>query len=583
MSMGRRSNRILLEDMPWRYQTIKNRNFVLTLLSCCIVVISQRAPAVTYYVSPSGDDSNSGTSTQRAWRTIGKINAVDLNPGDKVLIEGGHDYEGNLLLTGKDAGTHKQPIVIGSYGSGRARIKAGDGSGVTVRNAGGVVVKNLILTGEDYRTNVGSGIKIVNELPNNQKLQYIEVHNIEASSFGRKKDASPEGLQTPNGCGIFVGGNASDKSKSGYRNVRITHCVTYQNEYYGILTSGYWQDDPGTYANANVYVGYCTMYDNPGDPEYFRNHSGSGILMEDVDGGIIEYCEAYNNGYDCKCKIGGPVGIWAAVANKIIIQHCESHHNKTGGRADGGGFDFDGGTTNSVLQYNYSHDNEGPGYLICSYKNAPHSFNNNTVRYNASVNDCQNGHHAAITFWTGSPEEDPICNTWIYNNTIYSSMGPAISFWVKKGIHKTTVCNNIFITAGGHKLVSGNPDTSMATFTNNVYWSVDGKCDIAGYKSLEAWRETVGQEMLNGRPFGLVVDPQLMDIGTSVTIGDPTKLHALTAYRLRKGSPLINAGVDLRSQFDIDPGNRDFYGNPIPQGEGFDIGAHEITLENTPD
>ena len=38
----------------------------------------------------------------------------------------------------------------------------------------------------------------------------------------------------------------------------------------------------------------------------------------------------------------------------------------------------------------------------------------------------------------------------------------------------------------------------------------------------------------------------------------------------------IDAGLDLRSLFGIDPGKRDFFGNPIPQGKGYDIGAHEI-------
>jgi len=50
---------------------------------------------------------------------------------------------------------------------------------------------------------------------------------------------------------------------------------------------------------------------------------------------------------------------------------------------------------------------------------------------------------------------------------------------------------------------------------------------------------------------------------------------------LQKNSPLIDAGLDLRSLFGIDPGKRDFFGNSIPQGKAYDIGAHEIILENT--
>jgi len=535
--------------------------------------------AVTYYVSPSGEDSHSGTSAQTAWRTLDKVNTVDLNLGDRVLMEAGHDYPGNLLLTAEDAGTPTQPVVIGSYGSGRARIKAADGSGITVRNAGGIVVENLIVMGDDYKTNVGSGIKIVNELPDNQKLEYIRIHNIEASGFGRKKDASTEGLQAPNGCGIFVGGNASDKSKSGYKDIRIANCVSYRNEYYGILTTGYWNDDPGTYANVNVYVGYCRAYDNPGDPEYRENHSGSGILLEDVDGGIIEYSEAYNNGYDCGPG-PGPVGIWAAVVNNVIIQYCESHHNRTGGRSDGGGFDFDGGTTNSIMQYNYSHDNDGPGYLIYSYKKAPHTFNNNILRYNIGVNNGQKNNRWGINIATGSPKDDPVHNTQIYGNTIYASISPAISI-DRQGIYNTKVFNNLFITANNQKLVAKHPDKSGATFAGNVYWAVDGKYDFVGYKSLEDWRAATGQETLNGNPVGMVVDPMVTNLGSNPTIGDPAKLHTLVAYRLQKDSPLIDAGLDLRSLFGIDPGNRDFFGIPIPQGKGYDIGAHEIILENT--
>jgi hypothetical protein len=112
---------------------MKHRNISFILSSWFTITMCQQILAVTYYVSPSGNDSHSGTSTQNAWRTIDKVNTINLNPGDKVLLQGGHDYPGNLILTAEDAGTPTRPVIIGSYGSGRARIKAGNGSGVTVR------------------------------------------------------------------------------------------------------------------------------------------------------------------------------------------------------------------------------------------------------------------------------------------------------------------------------------------------------------------------------------------------------------------------------------------------------------------
>src|SRR5687768_12732094 len=49
---------------------------------------NRRLLAVTYYVSAAGDDNAAGTSPQTAWRSIDRVNQVDLNGGDKVLFEG---------------------------------------------------------------------------------------------------------------------------------------------------------------------------------------------------------------------------------------------------------------------------------------------------------------------------------------------------------------------------------------------------------------------------------------------------------------------------------------------------------------
>ena len=55
---------------------------------------------------------------------------------------------------------------------------------------------------------------------------------------------------------------------------------------------------------------------------------------------------------------------------------------------DGDGFDLDGGVTNSVIQYCYSHDNDGPGLMLYGYTDAGvATWNNNTIRYCVSQND----------------------------------------------------------------------------------------------------------------------------------------------------------------------------------------------------
>ena len=66
---------------------------------------------------------------------------------------------------------------------------------------------------------------------------------------------------------------------------------------------------------------------------------------------LIEYCTATNNGWDMPRTGNGPVGIWAYESDSVLIQRCIAYRNKTQkGAADGGGYNFDGGMTNSIIR-----------------------------------------------------------------------------------------------------------------------------------------------------------------------------------------------------------------------------------------
>jgi hypothetical protein len=98
------------------------------LFLACLCSLAQ---AVTYYVSPSGNDSNNGTSQSQAWRTIGRVQQAmnGLQPGDQVLFERGGIYPGTLDIS--KSGTAAAPLVFGAYGSGDQPIISG---GVPVTN-----------------------------------------------------------------------------------------------------------------------------------------------------------------------------------------------------------------------------------------------------------------------------------------------------------------------------------------------------------------------------------------------------------------------------------------------------------------
>jgi hypothetical protein len=91
--------------------------------------------AKDYFVRPTGNDEAKGTSTNAAWQTIERVNRARFEPGDRVRFEANTSFAGNLLLPAEDAGTSNAPVVIGSFGEGRATILAGRQTGITVESS----------------------------------------------------------------------------------------------------------------------------------------------------------------------------------------------------------------------------------------------------------------------------------------------------------------------------------------------------------------------------------------------------------------------------------------------------------------
>ena len=318
-----------------------------------------------------GDDSNSGLSEKQPWRSIDRVNAAHLFPGDSIWFQADQTFSGNLCLVKvrqrRTDETHV--ITIGSYGSGKATIDAGSGAGFMTENRGGVHLVNLNFAGAGTSKNTSSGILFINTLPGSVTFADIRIHRVDVSGFKYS--------------GISLVAQPTDMSWSGFRDVKITNTTSHDNGDAGISCIGAWNPEQKGYAHADFYIGNCSAYRNTGIPGK-GSHSGNGIVLAQVDGAIIEHCRAYENGSLNDYEGGGPVGIWAWDANRVVIQFNESHHNRTGSSKDGAGFDLDGGVTNSVVQYNYSHDNDGAGYLLAQFEGAP-PFYGNVLRYNLSV------------------------------------------------------------------------------------------------------------------------------------------------------------------------------------------------------
>ena len=532
---------------------------VMTVLSGLFLNLSgpiaRAASGTIYYVSPAGSDKNSGTSPERAWQSLAKATNFTFQPGDQLLLQGGTRFRGSLTFEAASSGTSGVPLTVGSFGRGRATIEAGSGPGIVFHNLSNLVLKDLVVSGNwNSLTQSGStanGIEIKTDLSGGVKLKSINLNNLEVSGFKRS--------------GLYVGATPPDKSKSGFEDVRVTNLVSHDNGDAGINFTGTFDYSSSYYSHKNVYVGYSRAYNNYGIVNKGAG-SGNGILLSDVDGGLIERSVAYNNGKLNNNMPAGPAGIWAWDSNNIVIQYNEAYDTKSG-TIDGNGFGLDGGTTNSVMQYNYSHNNQSAGYGLFQYKGArPHY--NNTARYNLSQNDA-----SGINMWDGNGD---LGNWDVYNNVVYTT-GAAVKAISPLNLVRFT--NNIFLATDGGTMIDVVSGQGFI-FQNNNYWNGNSPVVInwmgLTYNGLAEWQRASGQEIHDTHSTGLNLDPQLVAPGTGATLNDANLLNTLTGYQLQPGSPMLNQGLNLAASiYNLNPGSQDFYGNTLPQDSLQNLGLDQ--------
>ncbi|WP_083934930.1 discoidin domain-containing protein [Segetibacter koreensis] len=509
---GKKKNGLLRHKINFSSDKILINNnkkgyFFLLSLLVTITVFSQNK---TYYISSTGNDYNNGLSVSSPWKTVSKVSSYNFKPGDKVFFNGGQSFTGNLKFQSGDG-----PLTVASYGAGKAIIHANTGNGIYAYNTAGIEIHNLIVEGNGVVNDTSSGISFY--MNQSADLNNIVIDSCEMYGFG--------------GFGIKLG---AWSTSNGYNNVRITNSSTHDNGQAGIFTYGYGD----MYNHTNFYFAYNKTYNNRGRTDITYTHTGNGMVLSGVDGFTIEHCEAYGNGMNNRNKGGGPVGIWCYNAKNGIIQYSESHHNKAGLQADGGGFDIDGGSQNCVVQYNYSHDNEGPGYAFFEYGSS-NQFLNDTIRYNISENDGLKNGYGGLAFWAND-SKNKISKSVVYNNVFYagnSLMGSAIDI-MNTNISDVKVFNNIFYCINV-PMLKGNPET--ITWQNNDYYSTGTTNFTTG---------------------GTTADPGFISPGSGIK-----------GYKLSPNSPMIDAGLPHNTV-------KDFYSNSVSRGVSADIGIYESPEPN---
>ncbi|MDA3960178.1 MAG: Ig-like domain-containing protein, partial [Planctomycetota bacterium] len=243
-------------------------------------------------------------------------------------------------------------------------------------------------------------------------------------------------------------------------------------------------------------------------------------------------------------------------------------------------FDLDGGAVNCVIEYCYSYDNQGPGFLVAEFVGAA-PLRDNAIRYNVSFNDGRANGMGGIHFWNGKSDASLCENIDFYGNLIVAgpnTTGPVVDYQ-SGGMRNIRFFNNIFVSQRGLDLVKSS-NTSAFTFQGNAWHAIDGNHDYVWggttYDSLAAWRTAAGTpETRSGAALGIQADPGMVDLASMPKPTSVAQLDALTAFRLADASPCIDAGQDLSTLAISDDGGQDFFGASLPLGAALDIGPHE--------
>lgn len=522
--------------------------FVMVLSTWSMLApMSILAAGKTYYVdSSSGNDNNSGTSANAAWKTLAKVNRITYSAGDKILFKAGGKWTGQLCPRG--SGASNSPIVIDMYGSGNKPIIQANGTKhntLFLKNQSYWEINNLEITNKastwgDYR-----GISINGDDYGVIKHIYIRncyVHDVkgEVNWIGGNTASNSDGVNFNTGWdaskktgGIVfdVQATASSHKKTTFDDVLIQGCILKNNSFssiifkqvdggvgYGIRKSA---SDSNWAPHTNIII-KDNYIDHSGS-----NHACNGMYITDVKTGTIE-----NN----VVKGAGTSGIELYYCDSVTIQKNEVFDTviKCKG-ADSNGIDPDSSTTNIIIQYNYVHGN-GDGILFCQI-----GFGGScTVRYNI----LQNNSKLAFNLHSASR-----ATANIYNNTVYTSMSRSKLVSSSGGtstLDKGTyhLKNNIFYSSVSGPVVTGGAKT---TFDYNCYYGVTAPSD---------------SHKVTSNP--LLVDPGKGKDGSS----SGTAFNSLGGYKLRSSSPCINRGTSVWS------GGNDFWGNALYHGSA-EIGAYE--------
>lgn len=454
--------------------------FKIFSLLLFFISFQNSAISVTYYFdSVNGSDLNQGISSEKPFRTLNKINEIDFNSGDSILLSNGSYFSGNIKLIDKN------DIHISNYNNQEKTYpiinSKGHIAGVYIENSSNISVSNIQVTAngggvieeyENLSTNkitdkaiMRAGI-LVNvskkKIFKNILIDNVIVSNVFFEDLGFKRD--PSEVRTSMGTQAYgFGIRFFNSSQSGsIEGIIVSNCFIENVGHTGIkMTSSIGK------RFKNIEVSNNRLLRTGGPSIQFSRVEDLHVYGNEVK---------FSGSPDDTRKWGRGSGLWTWGSSNVLIE--KNSFMYANGPADSAGVHIDFNCDNVIIQHNLSVGNAG-GFIEILGNNYNCSY-----RYNISVNDGHrikgqnNAFQEGKTFWLsgfigrGRERNGPF-NSYIYNNTIYVKEDIISKIAVDKASNGVLVANNIFHIEGDSEFVLGDqyrPDKGGGNKIKNVFF-----------------------------------------------------------------------------------------------------------------
>lgn len=440
-----------------------------------LLLLHYNLQAKNYFVHPEmGNDTNTGTSKEQAFKTLKHVSKIDLLPGDIVFLASGQTYKNGLNLFNKN-GTVDNPIIVTTiqWDSSETLMPAtidfkGFPNGILIENSSFISVSNIKLTANGYSQPLKTikmrcGILVTNTQSNLMEgivIEEVIINNVYYENIGFKR--GKEEVKTANGTQKYGWGiRIINHENAKINNVKINNCTISNVSHTGIKLTG-----------SNKNITNVDITENT-----IKDTGGPGIQMSEAKSiYVANNIVSHSGSNDDTRKWGRGSGLWTWGSSHVLIEKNKFLYANGPGDSAGAHIDFN--CDNIVLQYNLSAFNAG-GFCEILGNNYNCSY-----RYNISINDGQRvkGVDGAFQegkiFWLsgyqGSKKErkGPV-NSYFYNNTIYSDDSIVSKIAIDNTSNGILIANNIFYLEGDTKAVLGDqykPDKSSRDIADNVFF-----------------------------------------------------------------------------------------------------------------